>query len=208
VFLWAWEQPEDLRFLDPHETGIAFLARTVILRNGSVTVRPRLQPMRYPEGAVLMAVVRIEADGAALPSPELTASAAADAATPGIRALQVDFDATRSQRAFYREVLKQIRGRLPASLPLSITALTSWCESDHWLSGLPVAEAVPMLFRMGPGERAARSFRPELCRWSAGVSTDEPLTAPPLASRLYIFNPHPWSRAEYAAALHEVRRWH
>jgi len=29
-------------------------------------------------------------------------------------------------------------------MPLSMTALASWCESDRWLAGMPVAEAVPM----------------------------------------------------------------
>jgi hypothetical protein len=76
------------------------------------------------------------------------------------------------------------------------------------MAGLPVAEAVPMLFRMGPGERPARTFRPQLCRSSAGVSLDEPLREPPSAARLYIFNPRPWTAASYRAALREVRKWH
>ena len=37
VFLWAWERPENLEFLDPHATGVAFLARTVCLRGGAVS---------------------------------------------------------------------------------------------------------------------------------------------------------------------------
>ena len=31
-----------------------------------------------------------------------------------------------------------------------MTALASWCLSDRWISDLPVDEAVPMLFQMGP----------------------------------------------------------
>jgi hypothetical protein len=130
------------------------------------------------------------------------------AAIPGVRALQVDFDATLSQRSFYRELLEDLRRRVPPSTPLSMTALTSWCESDGWIAGLPVVEAVPMLFRMGPGERAARSFRPALCQSSAGVSVDEPLRDPPSAARLYIFNPRPWTESTYRAALREARKWH
>jgi hypothetical protein len=65
-----------------------------------------------------------------------------------------------------------------------------------------------MLFRMGPGERPARTFRPPLCRSSAGVSVDEPLRQPPSAARLYIFNPRPWTASTYRAALREVRKWH
>jgi len=39
------------------------------------------------------------------------------------RALQVDFDAVASERGFYRAVLEDVRRRLPAGLPLSITAV-------------------------------------------------------------------------------------
>jgi len=209
VFLWAWEQPEDLRFLDPHFAGIAFLDRTVFLDRGSISVRPRLQPLRFSAGTALMAVVRVEPRALPLPDAGATADAIAKAAHgPGIGALQVDFDAARSQRTFYRQVLTDLRSRLPREMPLSMTALASWCESDNWIEGLPVAEAVPMLFRMGAGERPALRFRPELCRSSVGVSTDTPLPAPPPAGRLYIFNPRPWSRADFDSAIHEVHRWH
>ncbi|HUI56816.1 MAG TPA: DUF3142 domain-containing protein [Bryobacteraceae bacterium] len=209
VFLWAWERPENLEFLDPHSTGIAFLARTVCLRDGAVSVRPRFQPLRYPPGAVLMAVVRVEPRDSSLPPVEAASAAIAQAAAiSGVRALQVDFDATLSERPFYRRLLADLRARLPQAMPLSMTALTSWCESDNWIAGLPVAEAVPMLFRLGPGERPRREFRPALCRSSAGVSTDEPLHAPPSAPRLYIFNPRPWTSATFQAALREVRQWH
>ena len=209
VFLWAWEEPEDLRFLDPQSAGVAFLARTVCLRGGGVSVRPRLQPLRYSPGTVLMAVVRVEPQDSQLPPLEQTSLAIAEAATiPGVRALQLDFDATLSQRSYYRELLTDVRRRVPASMPLSMTALTSWCEADGWIAGLPVVEAVPMLFRMGPGERPARSFRPALCQSSAGVSLDETLREPPSASRLYLFNPRPWTEATYRAALREARKWH
>jgi hypothetical protein len=209
VILWAWERPENLQFLDPQEAGIAFLARTVCLRGGAVSVRPRLNPLRYTPGAALMAVVRIEPQDATLPPVADTSAAIAEAAAiPGIRALQVDFDATLSQRPFYRALLEDLRTRVPRSTPLSITALTSWCESDSWIDGLPVVEAVPMLFRMGPGERPARTFRPALCQSSAGVATDEPLAEPPAAARLYIFNMRPWTRERFQTALHEARKWH
>jgi hypothetical protein len=209
TFVWAWERPEDLRFLDPHTTGIAFLDRTVFLDAGEVSVRPRFQPLRYPAGAALMAVVRVEPRRLPLPWPQIAADAIAEASHgTALRALQVDFDATLSQRAFYRDVLKELRRRVPAQMPLSMTALASWCQSDNWIAGLPVAEAVPMLFRMGPGQHAARSFRPELCRSSVGVSTDEPLGAPPVAARIYLFNPRPWSPADFGSAIREVHRWH
>ncbi len=209
VFLWAWERPENLEFLDPQAAGVAFLARTVCLRGGAVSVRPRLQPLKYPPSAVLMSVVRVEPQDSALPPVETVSAAIAEAAAiPNVRGLQVDFDATLSRRPYYRALLEDLRRRLPQGMPLSMTALTSWCESDGWIAGLPVVEAVPMLFRMGRGERPARSFRPALCQSSAGVSVDEPLHQPPSAARLYIFNPRPWTESSYRAALREVRKWH
>jgi hypothetical protein len=206
LFLWAWERPENLDFIDPHTTGVAFLARTVFLRNGAVSVRPRLNPLRYTPGATLMAVVRVDSDRSPLPAAEPAAAAIAAAGEiPGVRAVQIDFDATLSQRSFYRDVLQRVHAALPA-VPLSITALASWCEADRWIDNLPVAEAVPMLFRMGRGERPPHDFHPPLCRSSAGISIDEPLADPPRARRLYIFSPRPWTRVEFQTALHGVGR--
>ena len=208
IFVWAWERPEDLSSLDPHSAGVAFLARTVFLHHGAVAVRPRQQPLRFAPGAVLMAVVRVESAGAPLPDSGETAEAIVPAAQiDGVRALQIDFDALESERSFYRELLSAVRRRMPDSMPLSITALASWCDGDRWLHGAPVAEAVPMLFRTRIRVDPAR-MQDELCRSSAGVSTDEPLPRPPHGRRIYIFSPRAWSAQDLRAAIHEVARWH
>src|SRR3984893_13001464 len=68
VMLWAWERPTDLRFINPKETGVAFLARTIRLRSGEVSIRPRLQPLNLPEGTMVVAVARVETD-----KPDLSA---------------------------------------------------------------------------------------------------------------------------------------
>ncbi len=52
IMLWAWERPEDLNFVDPRQSGVAFLARTLALRGEQVVVRPRLQPLKVPPGRV------------------------------------------------------------------------------------------------------------------------------------------------------------
>jgi hypothetical protein len=133
----------------------------------------------------------------------------ADAARhPGVRALQVDFDAVASERVFYSAVLRELRRNLPPQMPLSITALASWCESDDWISGLPVAEAVPMLFRMGPDRYiAGDDFRSGLCRSSVGISTDELPSKIPSGRRVYVFDPRPWTPGQMQAALRKVSRW-
>jgi hypothetical protein len=209
LVLWAWESPQDLRFVRPDRAGIAFLAKTVWLNGGEVRTRPRLQPLLYAPGAALIAVVRMESDGTGLPSE----SAAARAALPvaridGVRALQVDFDARESQREWYRGFLVELRRAMPEGMPLTITALESWCEESSWIRGLPVDDATPMLFRMGPGEnRTPSGFRAAVCSSSVGVSTDElPVRIPP-ARRLYFFHPGPWTRGAYDAAAAQAWRW-
>ena len=207
VVLWAWERPERLDFVEPREAGVAFLARTLRLHGEEVSVRRRAQPLKVAQGAKLMAVVRIESDRSRPPrlTPEQRGAAVAAVAevfdTPGLSALQIDFDATQSERGFYREFLFDLRRRAPARLALSMTALASWCADDNWLEGLPVDEAVPMLFRMGADERQVRArveagepFRASLCRTSLGVSTDEPLPKNlPRIRRVYVFHPRAWS---------------
>ena len=94
LVLWAWERPEDLRFIKPGAAGIAFLARTVWVDGNNVSGRPRLQPLRFNSGTRLMAVVRIESAGRGLPAGEPVARQIQEAAAlPGVRALQIDFDA-------------------------------------------------------------------------------------------------------------------
>jgi hypothetical protein len=210
VFVWAWERREDLSWIDTRSVGVAFLARTVCPRDDGVGVRPRMQPFLVPPNTVLMAVVRVESGGqGATADVPRTARAIAGAATmPGVRALQVDFDAVASERAFYRALLRELRRRLPPQMPLSITALASWCESDGWISGLPVAEAVPMLFRMGPDRYSAGSdFRGALCRSSVGVSTDELPSRIPSGRRVYVFDPRGWTPDRLHAVLRKASRW-
>jgi Protein of unknown function (DUF3142) len=214
VMLWVWESPQDLRFLNPRTTGVAFLAGTVEidpdgdpseLGNGrSAVMHPRLHPLLVPPGTALMVVIRVQTPNdlwheskrhrdrssanALQPiysvaqevrTADLIASAAG---IPGVRAVQVDYDATKSEQPFYERVLRDVRKRLPQGMPLSVTALASWCMGDRWLDRLPpeaIEEAVPMLFRMGSGAdevsaylRSGKQFPECVCQSSLGVSTD------------------------------------
>ena len=210
VILWAWESPQNLHFIDPHEAGVAFLAKTLVLGGYRAIDRPRVQPLRVPPGTALIAVVRLESAGHNdLPSAADIAPAIVELAQePGVRALQIDYDARLSERAFYRDLIGQVKRRLPDRFPLSITALASWCNGDGWIGTLPVSDAVPMLFRMGPERyRAGSGFRVPLCQSSVGVSMDEPLSRLPRGRRVYIFHPGPWNQTDYNHAVQEVRRW-
>lgn len=255
VFFWAWERPEDLRFLENKNAGVAFLAKTIYVptrdrdphgeSGGSLIVRPRLQPLRVAPGTPLIAVVRIETRAGRQPAEHMLESARAQTTAPftplqqesvideivavasrsNVRAIQIDMDATASERAFYSGVLSGVRRRLPASLPLSIAALASWCIGDRWLTALPpgtIDEAVPMLFRMGADSgnvvrylRSGDEFPVAPCRLSLGVSTDEPLTKGPPSGgfagalsgrrgkRVYVFAPRAWTQANAEAVLKE-----
>jgi hypothetical protein len=218
VIIWAWERPESLRFLDSNKVGVAFLAKTIQLRGDSIDTRPRLQPLDLAEGTQRVAVVRIESSRTDRPHLTLSqlkavASEIAELSSlPSLAALQIDFDATLSQREFYRQLLFSVRQKLPPNLPLSITALASWCAGDHWLSELPIDEAVPMLFRLGAEQHqfqtrldAGDNFKNTPCQNAAGVSTDE-LVKPPVVQRLYIFNPNSWSQSSLTTAMEIYKR--
>ena len=203
-----------------------------------VVLRPRFQPLLVSPGTALMAVVRIEtgewlrpenllaSGGSSLAGERQRYSAEqrtriaamiADAARlPGVRAVQIDFDATVQERGFYRELLVEVRRLLPSTMPLSITALASWCMGDPWLDELPpgtIDEAVPMLFRMGPDAGnvaqfvlSGEQFRAPACRGSVGVSHDEPLSLALLkrlsqnpaarsgGPRIYLFGGRVWTQ--------------
>jgi Protein of unknown function (DUF3142) len=206
ITLWAWERPEDLRALESNRFAVAYLAQTIVLRDRPVSV-PRMQPLQVTRGAAVIAVVRIE--GAPLRLSEEAAKQVANmilksAKQPGISAVQIDFDARTSQRPFYRAVLGQVRDQLPTSMPLSITALASWCAGDDWIANLPVDEAVPMFFRMGGARPRNPGWTYPLlepkCMSSAGVSMDEAWPHISVAARIYVFHPEPWN----AAALHNL----
>jgi hypothetical protein len=219
VVLWAWEQPENLDFIDPARFGVAYLAKTCSLIGDDVEVRPRRQPLRVPDGTVVIAVVRIETDPQDKPTysdqqAERLISAITDAARArGVSGIQIDFDAKSSERIFYRNVLVHLKSTLPAREPLSITALASWCYGDDWISALPVDEAIPMLFRMGVDSNNVRrslesrtDFKAAPALHSLGISSDETLPWIPPGRRVYIFNPKPWTEQSLQKALDELRK--
>ena len=214
IILWAWERPENLNYIDTREVGVAFLAKTLYLRGAEVVVRPRLQPLQVPKGATIIAVARIEVERNAAPTfsaqqrEGVVDEIAELSQQPNVSAIQIDFDAKSSERAFYRDLIFDLRRRMPEQTALSITALASWCLQDDWLKDLPVDEAVPMLFRMGAESRQVQmrlesglDFSEPLCRRSNGISTDEQLKALQPHRRSYIFNPKLWTQQSVSEAV-------
>jgi len=169
---------------------------------------------------VLIPVIRIEVDKFSPPTLALSQRTrvveeiAAMGRASTVPAVQVDFDAKTSERAFYRAVLRDLRQELPATIHISITALASWCLADNWLDGLPIDEAVPMLFRMGADRQrvllhlqTGGDVRCMPTQQSLGMATDEPLSRMPSGRRVYVFSPRAWSLASVRTALEEIKQW-
>jgi hypothetical protein len=169
----------------------------------------RYQPLEVPHGTVMIAVTRLDSFAPPLPDADAIAvTIASTASLPRVRAVQIDFDARLSERDWYRGLLHRVRERLPASMPLTITALASWCRRDPWIRDLPIADAVPMLFRMGPGEpRGSPDFSLDVCRSSLGISTDEVPISLPHGRRMFVFLPTSWTPEAYHAAIRMAGRW-
>jgi Protein of unknown function (DUF3142) len=221
LVLWAWEEKQDLRFLKG-DVGVAFFAKHLRLRGTSVDMRPRRTPLLVNEATPLMAVVRIDGDERERPSLDALQLEKAMGELenvlqlPRVRALQIDFDARLSERFFYRDLLKALRQRHPA-LPISMTALVSWCGSDSWIQRLPMDEAVPMLFRMGPDAvetrerlRRGQDYGPRLARCALGLSLDEPRDMVPRSwlkeRRVYVFHPSSWTEQDVLRIQEEIQR--
>ncbi len=220
IILWAWERPEDLTFVDPKEIGIAILTGTVQLKGNDCVIRPRLQPARTPKDAFIIAVTRIESSRQEKPMfsdaqrQQILDRILETSRNSRVAAVQIDFDAKESERPFYRQLLIDLRQQLPEAMPLSITALASWCLYDNWIADLPIDEAVPMLFRMGlDTDRVRRDieqggdFRIDVARYSLGISTDEPLSRLPSARRVYIFCQRAWTMETAQNIIQEVKQW-
>lgn len=208
VVLWVWERPEDVSAVDPGATGLAVLAGSFEIGPAGMRYRPRLQPVRLPEAAVTTTVFRVDVEeGTPLPVQDV-ASRILTAVGRRVTSVQIDFDARISERTAYRELLERLRAGLPKGASLGITALASWCLGDPWIRDLPVDEAVPMLFRMGPDAPEVRrylewggDFHVPLCRSSVGLSLDEPaLRVPGGLQRVYLFSPRQWDGRSLALA--------
>jgi hypothetical protein len=203
ITLWAWDVPEDLRFLDQTRFSVAYLTMSVDAAHGRVTTIGRHNPILIAPGVTTIPVVRIDCPDSTLVDlnslqVEACAAQIASLADP-TTGLQIDFDARRSERAFYSKLLAAVRRRI-GNRPLVITALGSWCIYDRWIDALPIDEAIPMLFRMGPEDRWIREYlgsgnglQSKFAQDCNGISVDEPVPSIDLQKPIYVFNPRSWT---------------
>lgn len=216
--IWAWERPEDLKFLDPKEFGVAFLAQTLFLEKDRVDQKARRQTLELAEGAYVIAVTRIETIKETSRRPEYSNEQIESAVgliirtldLPNVKGIQIDFDAVVSERAFYRDLMTKVKTAIdarpssPVALHFSMTSLASWCTGDAWFNDFPVDEAVPMAFVMGADTEKVRNYlrngndwQEPLCRGSYGISVDEPkLENLKTERRIYYFKNSAWTKSD------------
>jgi hypothetical protein len=222
IILWAWERPEDLEFIDTNRFAVAFLAQTLTLKGEDVVLSPRHQPLRISPSTQLIAVTRIASQKITGQRPALSPMQRERLVKlilktlelDRVTAIQVDFDVANSEREFYRALLKNLRAQLPDDVPLSMTALASFCIGDRWLEDLPVDEAVPMIFRMGADDRSIKTalstgadFGEPLCRRSYGIALDEQLDMKfDKSRRLYVFSNHAWTPDDITALGQRIQQ--
>lgn len=204
VMLWAWERPEDLRWIPAH-AGVAYVASTLELESDRVRVRTRAYPLHVRPDTVVIPVVHVDASWRDVPALNANQSNAIAeqvlraAGTSSAHVVQLDFEVRRSQRPFLKELVQSIRHRLPGDVALSVTALASWCAGDYWIADLDADEVVPMAFRMARDDEAIRGllaerggFTRNRCNGAVGMATDEVMVKT-TAARHYYFSPVSWN---------------
>ncbi|MEK7724051.1 MAG: hypothetical protein AAB336_06875, partial [Acidobacteriota bacterium] len=134
IILWAWERPENLEFIDSNKFAVAFLAQTIELIGNEVKLIPRRQILKVLPETKLIAVTRIEIPKKSsyqvalsdLQRQEILRLLLATLELKNVSEIQLDFDVTVSERQFYRQLLQELRPKLPSNIGLTMTALASW----------------------------------------------------------------------------------
>ncbi|QRN04006.1 hypothetical protein GH742_09065 [Legionella sp. MW5194] len=223
LLYWAWEAPQEMTDINPRQSGIAELAASIYIKRNHPFYHLRQQPLHTPDAIYRVAVIHIEAR--ARWKPQLDKPMAEKLAQEiktiyqkkHYDALQIDFEASASQRTFYQQLLGALRQLMGSEQVISITALASWCTSEPWIARarLPVDQVVPMYFSLNRDRRERQAFihsfphtmarlAPE-CQSAIGLATFEPWPFP-LRARVPVFvftkgawNPHTLKQAQQLA---------
>ncbi len=214
--LWAWERPEDLRWL-PTDMGVAYVASSIMLRGDKALIRRRTAPLLLADNTALVPVLHVDVSWSFPPTKTqqqidtITAELLRVAKRANRNVVQLDFEVGRSQRDFLADTIAAARTRLNPAIALSSTAIASWCLDDYWIAGIRADEVIPMAFRMGRDQHALRQrilqqkgFTRERCRTAIGFSSDEPMMVVN-TGRHYYFSPKSWTAASWQAVRHTPR---
>lgn len=219
VFLWAWERPENLLFLKDQNVGVAFFAGGVVYNGENLVFRKRFQQLLVPEGTFLMPAIRIDNFSSRSLSlleeneqENLANFIVEICSVKDSNGCQIDFDAQESERLFYKKLITKVRKNLSNNLPLSITALVSWCNKDSWLNGLPVQEIVPMFYELGEDDYIVKNnlvggdfMDFKNCQKAIGISDKEEFPDSDLLKgrKIYLFSYSSWTEKSFSAIINK-----
>jgi len=224
LVVWAWERPEDLRFL-PADVEIAVQTGFVELHGDHLFARARRFPLMAADRQVATALVHVQIDHRQPLrwTPDLRRQLADAvirlASSAHADRLQLDFEVRASERQVLLDLTGDLRQRLPAGHRLSMTALAAWCDTEDWVRQAGADEVAPMLFRMGPKGEALKSrlagggdFSNPECRKAFAVSVDAPLVRAPVDGeggprRIYLFSPRSWTATDFENLRHRIANW-
>ena len=202
-YLWTWERSDDLSFTGSEQT-IAPLIATLIQVGNDVSLKPRRNPFKTRINAKILPVFRIET----YKTQSLNVAVCTQYLLGMIKSnhyteIQLDFDARKSQRDSYKELIDSLKKQMP-SLKISITALASWCVDDGWIEELDIEYAVPMLYRMGEDtNKIMHSFSFDLawpvkkCQRNVAFEVQRMFVKPKRNAKVFLFNNKAWSEKDW-----------
>lgn len=218
IYIWAWERTEDLRFLKNSNITIVYYAGDVVIKNGEIDITPRRNMLFLPPNNPTIPLVRIDNfDKADVLDDQrlndIKKFIVQICSIKGISGCQIDFDALTSERSFYTKLISAVKKEIPPNIPLSITALVSWCDKYSWLDKTEIDFAVPMFYRLGPDSTKIRNNRvgqtfmkAKKCQSAVGVATDEQMPTRDYLQKkdIYFFNPQSWIKEKFAEQLQRL----
>lgn len=216
ITLWSWDRLDDFNFIDNKNVRIApLLATFKSSKRGVLITELRHQGFRRPKDIKWIAVFRIEIEPQYQIKDRDLAQMVAVIRDLSMNAseVQIDFDATKSQRPFYKKFMQFLQESL--SIPISMTALASWCTFDSWLDEMPVSYAVPMLYNLGNEKevhyqhlKSKGFFYVKKCRGYLGLhmSDLELLKDKKIkeSHKIYLFNDKAWNQEHYITLMKKV----
>lgn len=217
LVLWTWDRREDLSFIHPDRTKVAALRATLkVSSQGQYWLESRHSPYSVPAHTQQIAVFRLEISTKASVDADTLFKMTHDikSLSASTSEIQLDFDATQSQRPFYHHLIQALREL--GFKKISITALASWCAHERWLDTLNIDYAVPMVYNLGVDSIKLKnillknpSWKSLKCRGNFGLLPQdvEKLTPKMLtSSKIFIFNPHKWDKTLYETLLRKMSR--
>ena len=213
LVLWSWQRQDNVSFVNKN-TLIAPLVGTIAFNGNNFQVFPRSNPLTLETSAQLIPVVRLEIKPGFFIDDKTLEKIIFHilALTQPCKAkeIQIDFDATTSQRSFYAKLLTHLRIALP-NTRLSITALASWCLGDPWIENLPIDYAVPMVYNLGEDLQSIKRFLLNTKKWKAckcrgyiGLNRKDIFIKVPKGWTIFIFNDEAWTLRSYESLLKEI----